>query len=101
MKTSALTSAELLLLKSVFDRTLNAVLPDLLQCTEQDSIDQETAIEVVLDCDRLESDGISGGGKRGPNQIAERAAVKAFRALDYKVQDKIAKSILTSSRYCM
>jgi hypothetical protein len=75
--------------KRALDQTLNCILPDLLECSGQDSIPQAEVIEVVLDANYLETNG----------QDSEAAAW--IRAKSYEEQEKFAKTVFTCKRYCM
>lgn len=81
-------------LKRALNRTWEAIAYDILSAVadggdpEKVSIKQAEVIEVVLDADHLEING------DGPAE-----EVKAFRALPYKEQIRLAKTVFTYTRY--
>jgi hypothetical protein len=74
------------------NRTLDVILPDLLNNCEprMSSIPRSEAIEVVLDADYLEMYGLD----RDKKPLCQR-----FRQLDYKDQIKVAKQTFTCGSY--
>lgn len=85
-------------LRSALNATWSAIGADCLAAMadgddpESGEMDRQSAIEVVLDCDRIEQYGYLN--KDGRQELAE------FRKLPYEVQRALAATVFTDSLYC-
>ena len=81
----ALTPEQLKLVEGLVRRTWQYIASDLIEANDGKSIPKAEVVECTLDADRLEYDA------RKPE---EKEALKVFRNLPFKKQDKIAGDAL-------
>ena len=72
-------------IRRLIQRVAAGIAPDL-EAANGGPVDMETMVDVVLDCDRLESEVI--------RNVGDRAIIRKFRLLPISEQDSIARDVL-------